>query len=308
MWGRATTLTGLMRHTYVILSHRAPRQLERLVDRLRAPGVDFLLHVDRRSDRSVHARVAALSTLADVAALPARRTPWPGFGHLAITLEALRIIAARPTAPDYVSLLTGQDYPLKPPERIASRLTATDGASFLQHFPLPRRPGGEHAGVVDVTGWPQGGLDRVRTWNFELAGRELRLPGSWLRLPLRRRVPHGIRLYGGSGYWTLSRRAVDEIQRVVERRPELVRFFRRVYLPHEMFFQTILAEAPAAGPLINDDLRYIDWSVGGSHPKILNLDDLPFLTASDALFARKFDGDAGQETLDRIDRELLGRA
>ena len=37
------------------------------------------------------------------------------------------------------------------------------------------------------------------------------------------------------------------------------------------------------------DLRYVDWSSGGNHPKILDESDYEKLTISGKLFARKFD-------------------
>jgi len=48
-------------------------------------------------------------------------------------------------------------------------------------------------------------------------------------------------------------------------------------------------------------LRYIDWRMGGYHPKTLGLDDIPRILASGAHFARKFDLAMGPEVFDAID-------
>lgn len=50
-----------------------------------------------------------------------------------------------------------------------------------------------------------------------------------------------------------------------------------------------------------DDLRYVDWTGGGDHPKVLTLRDLDALLASSKLFARKFDPTVDEVVLDRLD-------
>ncbi|MCC5616974.1 hypothetical protein LC605_18200 [Nostoc sp. CHAB 5836] len=69
----------------------------------------------------------------------------------------------------------------------------------------------------------------------------------------------------------------------------------------ESYFQTILAHAPNL-KLKNDRRRYIDWSTGGPHPKVLLMEDLPNLLASSAHFARKFDIDRDSNILNELDR------
>jgi hypothetical protein len=53
--------------------------------------------------------------------------------------------------------------------------------------------------------------------------------------------------------------------------------------------------------MVNNDLRYIDWSMGGVSPKTLSIDDAEAILASGKLFARKFDLSKGPELLDLID-------
>jgi hypothetical protein len=298
-------VTRRLRHAYIILAHKAPQQVVRLVERLDAEGVEFLVHVDRRSPASVHRGVAELGSRANVTLLPPRPTPWAGRCLMEATLAALD--AARRGDPDYVSLLTGQDYPVKTPREIERTLHEAGGASFLDHFPLPRRPGTRYRGAVDPSGWADGGMPRIHSWSFQWRGREFRVPNRLVPLPIRRRLPPGVRFHGGCAYWTLSRAAVGELARAVDRRPDLVRFFGHVSLPDEIFVQTLLADAPGAGPLVNDALRYIDWSGQVSHPRVLGAEDLPRLAATEALFARKFDAERDPAVLDLIDRELLGR-
>ena len=52
-------------------------------------------------------------------------------------------------------------------------------------------------------------------------------------------------------------------------------------------------------------LRYVDWTGGGSNPKVLTLDDLPELVKTGAHFARKFDERVDVAILDELD-QLIG--
>lgn len=48
------------------------------------------------------------------------------------------------------------------------------------------------------------------------------------------------------------------------------------------------------------DLRYIDWSEGGLHPKTLNINDYNRLMNSEFIFARKFDTKIDKEVIEKI--------
>ena len=83
-----------------------------------------------------------------------------------------------------------------------------------------------------------------------------------------------------------------------------LRFFRHVDVPDECIFHTILVNSPLRESLVNDDLRYVDWT-RTPLPAILGVQDLDALARSSKLFARKFDQRVDAEILDLIDARLL---
>jgi hypothetical protein len=96
------------------------------------------------------------------------------------------------------------------------------------------------------------------------------------------------------------------VRAFVRGHPEDVGFFRRVAIPDELFFQTIVLKSSARGtgrerqPAIFRLLRCDrQQSPGPGHP------DPPRLATSTALFARKFDTTADAGVLDRMDADLL---
>jgi hypothetical protein len=109
--------------------------------------------------------------------------------------------------------------------------------------------------------------------------------------------------FGGSPYWALARPLVELVHAFVKVRPDVLRFFEHVYIPDEVFFQTVLMNSEQASSIVDDNLRYIDWQARPA-PKILTTEDLPALVESRKLFARKFDVEVDAAVLDELDARL----
>ena len=276
----------MTRIAYIVSAYRLPGQLERLLRRLAAPGVSFAVHVDRKTRRAVYEEMVERTEDLEVVFLPRHRSHWGGFGHVRATVKGIDHLFENRVPFDYAVLLTGQDYPLRSPRAIADFLGAAAGRSFMNHWPLPYAPWGD-----------RGGLDRIEDWHV-ITYRRLHLA-----LPLRRRLPLGLDPYGGGAYWCFARTLVEHVQRFVRANPEYVRFFEHVFVPDELFFQTIVMNSPLRDSVENDNLRYLDWSREPA-PAVLGRDDLPALLSSSKLYARKFDETIDSEVLDMLDAHI----
>jgi hypothetical protein len=277
---------AFVRIAYVVSAYKNPDHLARLIRRLHTgSGTSFLVHVDRKTDDATfRAMLAGVADLEGIRFLPRHACHWGDFGHVRASLKGIRELAHRADEPDYVILLSGQDYPIKSNTFIRDFLERAEGRSFFLHFPLP------------TENWSRGGLDRFRDWH-------IRYRGLHLRLPLRRRLPDGLRPWGGSAYWIVSRSALRTIVDFLEANPGYERFFKHVDIPDELFFQTILLNGPEAERCVDFRLHYTEWSRDPA-PAILVEDDFPHLLDSSCLFARKFDAAIDAEILDLIDERL----
>ena len=276
----------MTRVAYIVSAYKLPAQLERLLRRLDGPGVSFAVHVDAKTRRATWDEMVARCSDLDVAWLPRHRSQWGGFGHVRATLKGIDHVVGSGVPFDYAVLLTGQDYPLRPHAEIARFLGDAGERSFMRHILLPWEQWG-----------PRGGLDRIEDWHV-ITYRRLHLA-----LPLRRRLPGGLEPYGGSAYWCLSSTLVHFVHGFLSENPDYVRFFEHVFVPDEIFFQTIVMNSELRDTVENDDLRYLDWSREPA-PAVLTRDDLPALVAAPQLFARKFDETVDAEILDALDRHL----
>lgn len=285
---------------FVVLAHKQPAQVRRLADRLAPSRV--LVHLDAGLPAARRAEFErALDGTPQVEWLPAHRSGWASWGLVAAALEGLCGAVADQECTHAV-LLSGQDYPLRQGRALREFFSEHRATTFMARWPLPSRLWGR-----------RGGMDRLRPWQVPIRGRRVRLP-VWPRLPA------GIEPYGGSMYWALTAAAARDVLSLIESRPELERFYRRTWIPDEMFVPTLVMNSPSRAGVANEGLTYIRWpDAGGRHPAVLRRAELPALRVAAAgpsevggrarckLFARKFDVAVDAEILDALDRELLSR-
>ena len=127
-----------MNIAYIVSAYKNPDQVVRLIRRLDGEHAQFLVHVDKKTNEAVYRRIVApLNELPHVHFLARHRCDWGGFGHVKATIKGIDEIVRQGLEPDYVILLTGQDYPLVTNAAIKEFFVRNNGASFLSHFPLP---------------------------------------------------------------------------------------------------------------------------------------------------------------------------
>jgi hypothetical protein len=279
-----------MRIAYLVLAHRNPEQLRRLVQRL-GPDAPVFVHLDARVRNPVAASFR--SALPNATFVPRHRCYWGSSGLVRATLECIGALARSGIAYDYAMLLSGQDYPIQPRERILGFLDGHRGAEFIESFPLER-----------PNRWtPQGGPFQAsrRVRDFHLFYRS-----HHVSLPIRRRFPSDLVPYGGSQWWCLSRPCVEHVHRFSAERSDVVRYFEHTFIPDESYFQTVVAASPFASKVVQDDLKLAIWNrPAPPYPAVLRSSDRDRLLASPKLFARKFDTSIDEEILDFVDRAML---
>jgi hypothetical protein len=302
-----------MKIAYLILAHNTPQHMTRLVRALDWPNVVFFIHVDRRSDigpfrRGIYQQnVAFVENRVDVY--------WDDFSKVDATL--LLIAEALKRCPDvrYLALLSGSDYPLRNPGYIEAFFMKNQGHQFINSVPMP----------CDALGKPLARLEHYwlpTPYRSELVVRavaRLNAINNSLKVITRdyARVFNGIRPYGGSTWWALTGQACQYILSFVDRRPELVKYFRHTYMPDECFFHTIIGNSVFSADVVRN-VTFADWSRPNGGPAMIDMDHLKMFTRSqpivaddrygkgELLFARKF-ADNDSELTGLIDEQLIRR-
>lgn len=292
-----------MKIAYIISAYKYPELLVRLILRLNAVGVTFLIHFDRRTDNRQYCKIVhSLDHLSNVIFLERHQCYWGDMGHVNATIKGIKALVEKEIDFDYVVLLTGQDYPIQTNDKIQHFLQENDGKSFIEFFPVDLNS--ESDEPVSSTLW----RSRLERWHVVLFG-TLRpiLPNRYISLPLKHHFPAGFQPFVGSSYWCLHRQCIEYIYNFIRCNKKFVSFFKFTSVSDEVFFQTILLNSYLKDSLVNDSMRFIRWTGEGwtGKPKTLEIADLEDIVLSSKLFARKVAPVESKELLDRLDKLIV---
>lgn len=307
---------------YLITAYHQPLHLKRLIEALQHERAVFYVHIDAKV--KIYPFKEAVGGRGDVRFVKSHKVNWMGFSQVESILELMN--AAIAGGCDYISLLSGSDYPIKSTDYIMD-FFGNAREEFINFWRLEDRPSWLHK--IDFY-YP---IDLVPIKNYETAGFRRYWWGYYYKLlpymPLRRRpnfVP-----YGGSDWWSMSADCAKYVLEYVKKNPKYVSFYRYTHCPSEMFFQSIVLNSEYATrvrnyhqyenwrrdgtaeeqPMLPEDsfnLRYIDWSgfYTGKRklPAVMDERDFEALKKSPDLFARKFEEATSEKLIWMIDDQL----
>lgn len=277
---------------HIILAHKKPSQLKRLITKLYHPDSFIFVQLDKKCNVNEYSFLKELPYVE----LVNRRfdVRWGGFSQVKAILAAIKQVVQHTTAFSHINLISGQDYPIKPNQEFIDFLTDHSGQSFLE-FHLPGHP------------WLE--LAKARIAKYHLT--DHRFKGSIVLERLinffmpSRRLPKKFIIVGHSTWFTLASEAAKYLVDFFEVEQRFIAKFDYSWGVDEILIQSILYNSTFKSQIVNNNLRYIDWSEGGANPKILTIVDLNELKSTSCFFARKFDVDVDDEILTYIDQNML---
>ncbi len=278
-----------MKVANIIVAHKGPTQLERLVKTFPQGHYHCFVHLDGRCRESDFSGVLECP---HVTSLPRRRRlVYTGFGFVAVVLDAMRFVLASGQDFRYISVMSGQDYPIKSMRLLVERLSSTYPAEYFQ--------------VADMAAWPEG-VSRYRRFylnDWSIRGR-VKLERLINRMIADREFYPGLVPYGQSAWFTCTDRFVRFCLDFVNNNPGFPRFMKSVWCPDEFFFNTIVMNSDFRERVVVDNLRHIRFFPGQVSPKTFTIEDVDELMASNRFLARKFDADVDTEVLDQLDTRI----
>lgn len=279
---------------FIMLVHTALDRAAQVARFWAEAGSPVVIHVDARVDAAEHGRlVQALADLDGVRFCRRRRCEW-GTWSLAAAMQtaAAQLLAEFPGV-GHVYAASGACLPLRPVAELAAYLARHPETDFI-----------ESVNVADVN-WTKGGLSEERfTLYFPLAYKRHkwlfdRLVALQRRLGMRRDVPEGLVAHIGSQWWCLTRRTLEAILTDPDR-GRFERYFRRVWIPDESYFQTLARLHSSRIESRSLTLGKFDHQ---GRPHVFYDDHLQLLRRSDCFVARKIWPGA-----DRLYDHFLSRA
>lgn len=311
-----------MEINYIILAHKNPGQVRRLVEKLDGINCNFYLHVDKSA--AISPFIDELSHLEKIYILPEEKrqaTIWGDIGLVKATLNSLEQILADGRA-GFCVLLSGQDYPIKSNGAIKSFLTNNLRTNFISTFPIPSGR------------WANDGMKRLTLYKFNISNRrkhsvvlpsvfekrfytpkcfksilQLTMAGKFkflTKIFKKREIPGYIAPFGGEHWWALPIETVSKIFDFLKVHPAYYTYHEDTSLPEEIFFHSIVMHLAGQDPemVVEPSLTYVNWERKNvALPVTFTQNDLDELKGQpdNMLFARKFDIGVDENILDLID-------
>jgi hypothetical protein len=244
-------------------------------------GFEFYIHIDKKSSLDI----SMLENTRNEYLFKEYIVNWGSVNHLKSILF-LAEKALKNKNNYFFHLISGQDFPAKSPGYFFNELDTTkDYLSFSE---------------MSNIGWTNGGMERIEYYNlYEYFDYKKKVGRAIIRLlveiqkklRMKRKVPYTIfpKLYGGPTWWSLTRKSLQHVIDFTNTHKLALKSMRFTFCSEEIYFQTILLNSEYAKNIVNDYLRYIDWSSGrGGYPAFLDITDYEKIKESNNLFARKF--------------------
>lgn len=276
----------------IMLTHTAFDRAAEVARHWARHGCPVVIHVDRKvSQATFDAFRADLADLDNVRFSSRHTCEWGTWGIVAASQAAAELMLSDFPQARHVYLASGSCLPLRPVDELKAYLDASPDVDFI-----------ESVRTEDVP-WTVGGLDFERfTLRFPFSWRkQRRLFDGYVRLQRRvkfkRRIPEGIEPHLGSQWWCLTRKTLLAILESPRRR-QFDRYFRRVWIPDESYYQTLVRLHSEKIESRSLTLSKFDFQ---GKPHIFYDDHLQLLRRSDCFLARKIWPQA-----DRLYRAFLG--
>lgn len=301
-----------MKIAYLIAAYNNPAHLHRLLRAIVTPTSAAYVHVDAKFDIEPFARVRL-----DRVHFVEPRIPvyWGEFTMVQAVLLLMQAALSSDERFDYIVLISGTDYPIKPIAELEAFLKSNAGTQFIN---IVRMPDEERSKP----------LTRLRHYKV-LSGSPFTIPFKLVRraLIISRLLPaersheealNGLQPFAGSTWWALTADAGRYVLEFVARETSFVRFYRNTWFPDEGMIHTIIGNSPFAARM-RRNLTYTDWTAGGAHPTPIdsshvrrfieekNLISHDRYGPGEVFFARKF-SDGAAALVERLNEFIARRA
>lgn len=290
----------------LIQAHKNKPQLCKLISYFEGK-CDIFIHLDKKS-AFTREEIDEISEMPGVKKVYRKYSvSWAGFSILQCEIFLLQE-ALKYSDGSYFHLLSGQDYPLCPlSDFLHYFFYEATKEGYISNAQLP------HIGVDESTFFRfkyyvfTDYIKAKTEKGFKLVHKIIRLQK---KLGIKRRIPDQVdRLYGGSAWFSISRRSAQYLVEYTKNSPSLYRRMRFTFYPEESYVGTVLMNSNFRG-LINNtyNLRFIHWNRPGREFSPVNLTDehlSRILKSEKAFFARKFEYPSCESLIGIIDKYML---
>lgn len=302
-----------MQKNYLILAHKNPLQLGRMIERLDDGASKFFIHLDAKTP--IESFTACLEGAHIRFIEPRERCVW---GDFSIVRATIHLMEAASKEQGIFILMSGQDYPIQSQGYINAFLESNKGFDFIEIEPLEEKwkpkmvkDKLEHYHILHSEERGHSNcyapfrhcsvFQKLRTLTHLLKGR-LSQKNFRLLCSLPKRVAPFERQYAGSQFWAFSERTFYAVLHYIrEHKAALEEYYKYTSSPDEIYFHSVLMNLVAKDSTIKlkEQITYVNYFRKNN---VFVSEDFDKLTSEKGkLFARKFDTDIDIEILNKLD-------
>ena len=302
-----------MQKNYLILAHKNPLQLSRMIERLDDGASKFFIHLDAKTPIEPFAACLEGGHIRFIE--PRERCVW---GDFSIVRATVHLMEAASKEQGVFILMSGQDYPIQSQGYINAFLERNKEFDFIEIEPLEEKwkpkmvkDKLEHYHILHSEERGHSNcyapfahcsvFQKLRTLIHLLKGR-LSRKNFRLLCSLPKRVAPFERQYAGSQFWAFSERTFYTVLHYIrEHKAALEGYYKYTSSPDEIYFHSVLMDLVAKDSTIKlkEQITYVNYFRKNN---VFITEDFDKLTsAKGKLFARKFDTDIDIEILNKLD-------
>lgn len=291
-----------MKQAILLMIHKDVEQTKKIINYFQGK-CDIFINVDKSSSITKE-QIKELKTMPGVVEIYKKyKIHWGGFSILKAELYMLKR-AIMLSNFNYVHLLSGQDYPIKPLSVFLRKFeNSNEDYIACSHLPNPDTDGNTYRRLLFYFF-----LDWLKPETEEEIEKMWELSRKQEKWGIRRNIfKPFLHLYCGSAWFSLTRNSITALLNYTKKEPRFYRKMRFTFVPEEIYINTVLINLNYSGQNLNNcNLRYIKWPKNGAnHPITLKEEHLQDLSTSDAFFARKIDKNESSILINEIDKYLL---
>ena len=302
-----------MQKNYLILAHKNPLQLGRMIERLDDGASKFFIHLDAKTPIEPFAACLEGAHIRFIE--PRERCVW---GDFSIVRATIHLMEAASKEQGVFILMSGQDYPIQSQGYINAFLESNKGFDFIEIEPLEEKwkpkmvkDKLEHYHILHSEERGNSNcyapfahcsvFQKLRTLMHLLKGR-LSVKNFRLLCSLPKRIAPFERQYAGSQFWAFSERTFYAVLNYIrEHKAALEGYYKYTSSPDEIYFHSVLMNLVAKDSTIKlkEQITYVNYFRKNN---VFVSEDFDKLTSEKGkLFARKFDTDIDIEILNKLD-------
>lgn len=302
-----------MQKNYLILAHKNPLQLGRMIERLDDGASKFFIHLDAKTPIEPFAACLEGGHIRFIE--PRERCVWGDFSIVRATIHLMEVASKEQGV---FILMSGQDYPIQSQGYINAFLESNKEFDFIEIEPLEEKwkpkmvkDKLEHYHILHSEERGHSNcyapfrhcsvFQQLRTLMHLLKGR-LSRKNFRLLCSLPKRVAPFERQYAGSQFWAFSERTFYAVLHYIrEHKAALEGYYKYTSSPDEIYFHSVLMHLVAKDSTIKlkEQITYVNYF--RKNNVFITEDSEKLTSAKGKLFARKFDTDIDIEILNKLD-------